>query len=80
MLPATKARATSHLSPLAGRGRERSERVRGTLDELRVAASPPHPTAFAVLRRSTSPRKRGEVEPAAPLCIKLNKVSSEQKE
>ena len=31
---------------------------------LRRVARAPHPTAFAALRRSTSPRKRGEVKEA----------------
>src|SRR5208282_136264 len=33
----------------------------------RTAGKPPHPTAFALLRRSTSPRERGEVMVAFPL-------------
>jgi hypothetical protein len=34
----------------------------GSTAKLRIAAAPPHPTAFATLRRSTSPRTRGEVK------------------
>src|SRR5262249_5338677 len=55
-----RARAAADLAPLAGRGRERSERVRRAHKRPRCVESPPHPTAFAALRRSTSPRQRGE--------------------
>src|SRR5262249_56818722 len=49
-------RAATHHAPLAGRGRERSGRLRGDSRRARLVENPPHPAPSA----PTSPRKRGE--------------------
>src|SRR5262249_29932646 len=74
---ARNAQLAPHLSPIAGRGRIPSEaqrsdgiRMRGRLSESErigsaiPAETPPHPPCFASrsARKSTSPRKRGEVK------------------
>src|SRR5947209_5105374 len=47
-----------HLSPLAGRGRERSERVRGTLDNLSARRIPLTPTLSLQAGRGSTARSR----------------------
>src|SRR5499426_3132755 len=61
----TSPRVRGEVDLRAEHVRSEANRVRGHLDKLRLAATPPRPDSFAPLRcarNPTSPRTRGEVE------------------
>src|SRR5262249_57095816 len=58
--------AGSNLSPLAGRGRERSERVRGALHELSIGRIPLTPTLSPPARGGGTPSGALRLSPDAP--------------
>src|ERR1700722_8827195 len=61
-------REFDHLAPLAGRGRSRSDRVRGTLREFESVERAPHPDPPRVSFARLDPASggRGRISPPAP--------------
>src|SRR5262245_9611431 len=67
-LAPTSPRARGEVDLQAEPLRSEANRVRGLVDKLRLAETPPHPDSFAPLRcarNPTSPRTRGEVAQVA---------------